>query len=42
MTDSAPQMKLETRSLNLWYRTFQALINVSLAVKPNAITAIIG
>jgi len=42
MTDSAPQMKLGTRSLNLWYGTFQALINVSLAVKPNAITAIIG
>jgi phosphate transport system ATP-binding protein len=34
--------KLETKSLNLWYGKFQALINVSLAVKPNAITAIIG
>jgi phosphate transport system ATP-binding protein len=36
------QLKLETKSLNLWYGKFQALINVSLAIKPNAITAIIG
>jgi phosphate transport system ATP-binding protein len=36
------QLKLETRSLNFWYGKFQALINVSLAIKPNAITAIIG
>jgi phosphate transport system ATP-binding protein len=36
------QPKLETKSLNLWYGKFQALINVSLAIKPNAITAIIG
>lgn len=36
------QMKLETRSLNLWYGSFHALINVSLAIRPNAITAIIG
>jgi phosphate transport system ATP-binding protein len=36
------QLKLETRSLNLWYGKFQALINVSMAIKPNAITAIIG
>ena len=35
-------MKLETKSLNLWYGKFQALIGVSLAIKPNAITAIIG
>jgi phosphate transport system ATP-binding protein len=42
MTDSASQMKLETRNLDLWYGKFQALINVSLTIKPNAITAIIG
>jgi phosphate transport system ATP-binding protein len=35
-------MKLETKSLNLWYADFHALKSVSLAVKPNAITAIIG
>jgi len=42
MTDSASQMKLETKNLDLWYGKFQALISVSLAIKPNAITAIIG
>jgi len=42
MTDSASQMKLETKNLDLWYGKFQALINVSLTIKPNAITAIIG
>jgi phosphate transport system ATP-binding protein len=36
------QYKLETRSLDLWYRKFHALAGVSLAVKPHAITAIIG
>ena len=34
--------KLETKALNLWYGSFQALINVSLAIRPNAITSIIG
>jgi len=42
MTEPALQYKLETKSLNLWYKNFQALIKVSLAVKPNVITAIIG
>jgi phosphate transport system ATP-binding protein len=42
MNSSALQYKLETKSLNLWYGKFQALIGVSLAIKPNAITAIIG
>jgi phosphate transport system ATP-binding protein len=36
------QHKLETKSFNFWYGKFQALIGVSLAIKPNAITAIIG
>jgi phosphate transport system ATP-binding protein len=40
--EGALQHKLETKSLNLWYGKFQALIGVSLAIKPNAITAIIG
>jgi len=39
---SALPHKLKTKSLNLWYGKFQALIGVSLAIKPNAITAIIG
>jgi phosphate transport system ATP-binding protein len=42
MMASASQLKLETKSLDLWYGKFQALIGVSLAIKPNAITAIIG
>ncbi len=42
MTESSAQIKLETRSLNLWYGKFQALIGVSLSIKPNVITAIIG
>lgn len=36
------QYKLETKALSLWYGNFQALIGVSLAIKSNAITAIIG
>ena len=34
--------KLETRALSLWYGQFQALLGVSMAVLPRAITAIIG
>ena len=36
------ESKLETRALCLWYGQFQALIEVSLAIPPRAITAIIG
>jgi phosphate transport system ATP-binding protein len=42
MMSSPQQMKLETRALDLRYGNFHALINVSLSIKPNAITAIIG
>jgi phosphate transport system ATP-binding protein len=35
-------IKLQTESLNLWYGDFQALQDVTLAVRPRAITAIIG
>jgi phosphate transport system ATP-binding protein len=35
-------MKIETKSLNLWYGQFHALIDVSLSIRPRAITAIIG
>jgi phosphate transport system ATP-binding protein len=34
--------KIETKSLNLWYGQFHALINVSLPIRSRAITAIIG
>ncbi|MFA6133576.1 MAG: phosphate ABC transporter ATP-binding protein PstB [Phycisphaerae bacterium] len=33
---------IETTSLNLWYRSFHALKDVSIKVRPRAITAIIG
>jgi phosphate transport system ATP-binding protein len=39
---NASQLKLETKSLDLWYGDFHALKKVSLSVKPHAITAIIG
>jgi phosphate transport system ATP-binding protein len=34
--------KLQTRDLNLFYGDFQALINVTIAIKPRMITAVIG
>ncbi len=36
------ELKIETKSLSLWYGRFQALIDVSLPIRPRAITAIIG
>lgn len=35
-------IKLETKSLSLWYGSFRALRDVGLAIRPRAITAIIG
>jgi phosphate transport system ATP-binding protein len=34
--------KIETKSLNLWYGQFHALIDINLSIRPRAITAIIG
>jgi phosphate transport system ATP-binding protein len=34
--------KIKTKSLNLWYGKFHALMDVSLSIRPKAITAIIG
>jgi len=34
--------KMETRKLHLYYKVFQALINVSLPIKENTVTALIG
>ena len=34
--------KIETRSLKLFYGTFQALNGVTLSIRPNLITAMIG
>lgn len=34
--------KIDIKALNLWYGQFHALIDVSLSIRPRAITAIIG
>ena len=39
---AGPEAKIRSRDLNLHYGTFQALINVNIAIKPRWITAIIG
>ena len=41
MSDSRPHC-ITTRDLNLWYGKFQALINVSVAIKEGIITSLIG
>jgi phosphate transport system ATP-binding protein len=37
-----PTYAIETRQLNLWYGTFQALFNVNLKIKRGIITSMIG
>ena len=41
MSDSHPHC-ITTRDLNLWYGKFQALINVTVAIKDGLITSLIG
>jgi phosphate transport system ATP-binding protein len=41
MSDSRPAC-ITTRDLNLWYGKFQALINVTVAIKEGLITSLIG
>ena len=36
------ELAIQTRELNLWYGTFQALIDVTLRVKRGLITSLIG
>ncbi len=36
------EFSLVTRELNLWYGTFQALIDVSIRIRPRIITSLIG
>ena len=36
------EVKIQSTGLNLWYGKFQALKNVSISIRPRAITAIIG
>ena len=41
-TLSMPPLAIDTVGLNLWYGDFQALIDVSLQIKPGIITSLIG
>ena len=41
-SDVGGEYGIQTRDLNLWYGSFQALKNVSLDVKPGLVTALIG
>ncbi len=36
------QSSIQTRDLNLWYGSFQALKNICLDIKPGLVTALIG
>jgi len=40
--DPANALAIQTRDLNLWYGTFQALFNVNLNIKKGIITSLIG
>jgi phosphate transport system ATP-binding protein len=40
--NAAAEFSIVTHELNLWYGTFQALIDVSIAMRPGLITALIG
>lgn len=41
-TVSPTQYGIQTRDLNLWYADFQALMDVTINIKPRIITALIG
>jgi phosphate transport system ATP-binding protein len=41
-TDAAAEPKLALRALDVWYGQFRAIRDVTLDVRPNAVTAIIG
>jgi len=42
MDDAVGQYAIQTRRLNLWYGTFQALFDVDLAIRGGRITSLIG
>ena len=37
-----PEMKMQSFGLNAWFGKKQALKDINLQIKPNAVTAIIG
>ncbi len=39
---TAPEIAIQTKQLNLWYGTFQALFDVTLDIKKGIITSLIG
>ncbi|MBF0262007.1 MAG: phosphate ABC transporter ATP-binding protein [Magnetococcales bacterium] len=41
-TQTPPELAIQTRDLNLWYGTFQALFDVNLNIKKGIITSLIG
>jgi len=42
LAETAPRFAIETRQLNLWYGTFQALFDVDLEIKRGIVTSMIG
>ena len=42
MKNQAHNFAINTRTLNLWYGTFQALFDVDLGIKEGIITSLIG
>ena len=42
MNSASPSYAIRTRSLNLWYSKFQALININVDIKHGIITSLIG
>ncbi|MBF0628094.1 MAG: phosphate ABC transporter ATP-binding protein [Magnetococcales bacterium] len=40
--DSSAELAIQTRDLNLWYGTFQALFDVNLKIRQGIITSLIG
>ena len=42
MNSASPSYAIRTRSLNLWYAKFQALMNINVDIKHGIITSLIG
>ena len=42
LTQPIPRYAIDSRKLNLWYGTFQALYDVDLSIREGLITSMIG